>query len=187
MIISGILLVIQFAIALFAHYLISVSGFISLALVITINKYHLLDEGKKSAKPITYAMLVVFCLSLLFNPALYLRHISIDKADISYIKENISEEDRKEHTFLFSVYPGLYLNTGVEIIYPDFNAQNYHMNMSEEHSKEKLAEFVQSNKVKYFVTRKELKEGAKELFGDENYVEIQTERNTVIVIYQHVL
>ena len=186
-IISGILLVIQFTIALFAHYLISVSGFISLALVITINKYHLLDEEKKSANPITYAMLGVFCLSLVFNPALYLSHISRDKADIAYIKENISEEDRKEHTFLFSVYPGLYLNTGVEIIYPDFNAQNYHMNMSEEHSKEKLAEFVQSNQVKYFVTRKELKEGAKELFGDENYVEIQTERNTVIVIYQHVL
>ena len=186
-IISGILFVIQFTIALFSHYLISVSGFISLALVITINKYHLLDADKKSANPITYAMLGVFCLSLLFNPVLYLSHLSRDKADIAYIKENISEEDRKEHTFLFSVYPGLYLNTGVEIIYPDFNAQNYHMNLSKEHSKEKVSEFVQSGQVKYFVTRRELKEGAEELFGSENFVEIPTDRNTVIVIYRHVL
>lgn len=186
-IISGILLVIQFAIALFAHYLISVSGFISLALVITISKYHLLDEEKKSAKPITYAMLGVFCLSLLFNPALYLSHLSRDKADIAYIKETISEEDRKGHTFLFSVYPGLYLNTGIDIIYPDFNAQLYHMKLSEEFSQAKLSEFVQSNQVKYFVTRKELKDDAKELFGSANYVEVPTELNTVIVIYQRVL
>lgn len=186
-IISGILLVIQFAIALFAHYLISVSGFISLALVITISKYHLLDEEKKSAKTITYAMLGVFCLSLLFNPALYLSHLSRDKADIAYIKETISEEDRKEHTFLFSIYPGLYLNTGIDIIYPDFNAQLYHMKLSEEFSQEKLSEFIQSNQVKYFVTRKELNEQAVELFGSANYVEVPTELKTVIVIYQHVL
>ena len=187
LIISGILLVIQFAIALFAHYLISVSGFIALALVITISKYHLLDEDKKSAKPITYAMLGVYCVSLVFNPALYLSHVSRDQADIAYIKQTISEEDRKEHTFLFSVYPGLYLNTGIDIIYPDFNAQLYHMKLSEEFSQAKLSEFVQSNQVKYFVTRKELKDDAKELFGSANYVEVPTELNTVIVIYQHVL
>ena len=186
-IVSSILLVIQFAIALFAHYLISVSGFIALALVITINKYHLLDEDKKSAKPITYAMLGVYCLSLVFNPALYLSHLSRDQADIAYIKQTISEEDRKEHTFLLSVYPGLYLNTGIDIIYPDFNAQLYHMQLSEEFNQEKLSEFVQSSQVKYFVTRKELKDTAKELFGSANYVEVPTELKTVIVIYQHVL
>ena len=186
-IISGILFVIHFAIALFAHYLISVSGFISLALVITINKYHLLDEGKKSSDPITYAMLGVFCLSLIFNPALYLSHLSRDKADISYIKETISEVDRKEHTFLFSVYPGLYLNAGIDISYPDFNAQLYHMKLSEEFSQEKLSQYVQSKVIRYFVTRRELKDEAKELFGDENYIEVPTERKTVIVIYRHVL
>ena len=186
-IISGIIFVLQFAIALFAHYLISVSGFISLTLVIVINKYHLLDKEKKTANPITYSMLGVFCLSLLFNPALYLSHLSRDKADIAYIKETICEEDRKEHTFLFSVYPGLYLNTGIDIIYPDFNAQMYHMKLSEEFSQEKLSDFIQSNEVKYFVTRKELKDTALELFGSANYVEVPTELKTVIVIYQHVL
>ena len=186
-IVSSILLVIQFAIALFAHYLISVSGFIALALVITINKYHLLDEDKKSAKPITYAMLGGYCLSLVFNPALYLSHLSRDQADIAYIKQTISEEDRKEHTFLFSVYPGLYLNTGIDIIYPDFNAQLYHMQLSEEFNQEKLSAFVQSSQVKYFVTRKELKDNVKELFGSANYVEVPTELKTVIIIYQHVL
>ena len=185
--ISGILFIIQFLIALFAHYLISVSGFISLALVITINKYHLLDEDKKSADPLTYVMLGVFCLSLVFNPALYLSHLSRDKADITYIKETISEKDRKESTFLFGVYPGLYLNADVDIIYPDFNAQLFHMNLSEEFSKEKLSTFVQSDQVKYFVTRKELKDEVQDLFGKENYVEISTERKTVIVIYRHVL
>ena len=186
-IISGIIFVIQFVIALFAHYLISVSGFISLTLVIVINKYHLLDKEKKTSKPISYAMLGVFCLSLLFNPILYLSHLSRDKADITYIKETISEEDRKEHTFLFSTYPGLYLNTGINIIYPDFNAQKYHMNLSEEFSQEKLSEFIQGNEVKYFVTRKELKETALELFGSAHYEEVPTELNTVIVIYRQVL
>ena len=141
----------------------------------------------KTAKPITYSMLGVFCLSLLFNPVLYLSHLSSDKADIAYIKEAISEEDRKEHTLLFSVYPGLYLNTGIDIIYPDFNAQMYHMKLSEDFSQEKLSAFVQSNEVKYFVTRKELKDTALELFNGANYVEVPTELNTVIVIYEHVL
>ena len=132
-------------------------------------------------------MLGVFCLSLVFNPALYLSHLSRDKADITYIKETISEKDRKESTFLFGVYPGLYLNADVDIIYPDFNAQLFHMNLSEEFSKEKLSTFVQSDQVKYFVTRKELKDEVQDLFGKENYVEISTERKTVIVIYRHVL
>ena len=187
LIISGILFVIQFAIALFAHYLISVSGFISLTLIIVINKYNLLSKEKKTSKPISYAMLGVFCLSLLFNPVLYLSHLSSDKADISYIKETISEEDRKEHTFLFSTYPGLYLNAGISIIYPDFNAQMYHMNLSEEFSKEKLSDFIQKDEVKYFVTRKGNESIAKEIFGSANYIEIPTELNTAIVIYRHVL
>ena len=61
------------------------------------------------------------------------------------------------------------------------------MKLSEEFSQEKLTEFIQSNQVKYFVTRKELKEQAVELFGSANYVEVPTELKTVIVIYQHVL
>ena len=184
---SGIILLIQFVIALFPYYLISVSGFMSLAFIITINKYHLLDEEKKSAKPITYAMLSVFCISLLFNPALYLSHLSKDKADIAYIKEAISKEDRKEHTFMFSTYPGLYLNCDVGIIYPDFNAQMFHVNLDEKYSKEKLSAFLQNDEVKYFVTRREFTDVAKELFGSENYVEIPTNLKTVIIIYQHVL
>ena len=182
---SAILLLIQFVIALFAHYLISVLGYIVISFVITFNKYKLFDDDKKTAKPITFAMIGVFCVSLAFNPVLYLTHVSRDQADIAYIKETISEEDRKGHTFLFSVYPGLYLNTGIDIIYPDFNAQMYHMKLSEKFSQEKLSEFLQNDEVKYFVTRKELKDTASTLFGSENYVEVPTERNTVIVIYQH--
>ena len=189
LIISGILLVIQFAIALFAHYLISVSGFIALALVIVINKYKLFEEGKKSAKPLTYAMVSVFALSLIFNPILYLTHYQLDKGDIAYMKESISEEDRKEHTFLFSVYPGLYLNTGVNVIYPDFNAQTYHMKLSKNFTEEHMSNFVQSETVRYFVTRKSEKENATRLFGSATYVEVekQTKLPTTIIIYKHVI
>ena len=188
-IISGVLFVIQFAIALFAHYLISVSGFIAIALVIVINKYKLLELGKKTRMPITIGMIAVFAISLMFNPILYLSHLDYDKGDIAYIKETISEQDRKEHTFLFSVYPGLYLNTGVGIIYPDFNAQTYHLKLSKNYTKEHMSKFVQSSKVKYFVAKKEDLEVATTLFGNANYVEVekQTEYPTTIVIYKHVI
>ena len=186
---SGVICVVQFAIALFAHYLISVSGFIILALMMVVSKYKLLEEGKKSTKPITYAVISVFGLSLLFNPMLYLTHYELDRGDIAYMKENISEEDRKEHTFLFSVYPGLYLNAGVEVIYPDFNAQVYHVKISEKYNIDHMAAFVRSEKVKYFVTRESGKEYAAALFGNENYVEIpnNTGLPTTITIYQHVI
>ena len=184
-----ILFMIQFTIALFAHYLISVSGFIALALVITVNKYHLLDEEKKTSKPITYAMICMFGLALLFNPMLYLTHYQVDKGDIAYMKASISEEDRKDKTLLFSVYPGLYLNTGVDIIYPDFNAQTYHMKLSDSFTMDRLADFVRSDNVKFFVTRKNGIEMAQALFGHENYVEIPNNTNlpTTIIIYQHVI
>ena len=184
---SGIIFLVQFVIALFTHYLISVLGFISLVTIVVVNKYNLLEKDKKTTKPISIIMLGIFCLSLLFNPVLYLSHISSDQADISYIKKVISEQDRKEHTFLFSVYPGLYLNADIDIIYPDFNAQLYHMKLSEEYSQENLSSFLQSNEVKFFVTRRELKETAEQLFGDANYVEVPTELDTVIVIYQHLI
>lgn len=184
-----LLFMIQFAIALFAHYLISVSGFIALTLVITANKYQLFEEGKKTAKPITYAMIGLFSLALLFNPVLFLTHYQVDKGDIAYMKESISKEDRKDKTLLFSVYPGLYLNTGVDIIYPDFNAQTYHMKLSDNFTMERLADFVRSDNVKYFVTRKNGIEMAQALFGSENYVEVPNNTNlpTTIVIYQHVI
>ena len=187
LILSSIILVLQFAIALFAHYLISVSGFIAIALMIVVSKYKLLDEDKKSAKPLTYAMVFVFALSLIFNPVLFLTHYQLDRGDIAYMKENISEEDRKEHTFLFSVYPGLYLNTGVEIIYPDFNAQTYHMKLSKNFTEEDMSNFVQSETVKYVVTRKKEKEKAVALFGNANYEEIENLTNlpTTIIIYHH--
>lgn len=184
---SGIILLIQFVIALFPYYLISVSGFMVLTFTIVLNKYNLFSEERKTAKPISYAMLGVFCLSLLFNPALYLSHLSKDKADIAYIKEVISQEDRKEHTFMLSTYPGLYLNCDIDIIYPDFNAQMFHVNLDEKYTKEKMSDFLQSDTVKYFVTRKQFIDLAKELFGSANYVEVPTELDTVIVIYQHVL
>ena len=184
---SGIIFFIQFVIALFPYYLISVSGFIALALMIVLSKYNLLTKEHKAAKPITYGMLGVFCISLLFNPALYLSHLSKDKADIAYVNAVISEEDKKEHTFMLSTYPGLYLNCGIDIIYPDFNAQMFHVNLDEKYTKEKLAKFIQSDEVKYFVTRKEFIDLAKELFGTANYVEVPTELNTVIIIYQHIL
>ena len=186
-IISGILFVIQFAIALFTHYLISVLGFICVAVTLVISKYPLLEDDRKSAKPITYSMIGVFCLSLLFNPALYLSHLSSDKADVAYLKETISEEDRHEHTFLLSAYPGLYLNCDINVIYPDFNAQMYHMKLNEKYSEEKLSEFLQTSNVKYFVTKKGFKDYAKELFGSANYLDIPTELKTTIVIYQHIL
>ena len=188
-IISSILFVIQFAIALFAHYLISVSGFIAIAAVIVINKYKLLEEGKKTRKPITMGMVALFGISLIFNPALYLSHIAYDIGDISYVKETISKEDRKEHTFLFSVYPGLYLNTDINVIYPDFNAQTYHMKLSKNFTEEHMSKFVQSSAVKYFVVKKTDVEKATPLFGNANYVEIekQTKYPTTIVIYKHVI
>ena len=107
----------------------------------------------------------VFGLSLLFNPMLYLSHYQLDRGDIAYMKASISEEDRKEHTFLFSVYPGLYLNAGVEVIYPDFNAQVYHVKISEKYNIDHMAAFVRSEKVKYFVTRESGKEYAAETEG----------------------
>ena len=189
LIMGGVIFVIQFTIALFAHYLISVSGFIVLTLVITSNKYKLLEDDKKSVKPITYAAFSLLALSLIFNPILSLTHYQTDKGDIAYMKESISVEDRKDKTLLFSVYPGLYLNTGVDIIYPDFNAQTYHMKLSDNFTMERMADFVRSNNVKYFVTRKNGTEMAQSLFGSENYVEVPNNTNlpTTIIIYEHVI
>ena len=187
--ISIVLFIVQFAIALFAHYLISVSGFICLTLTIVMSKYHLLDEEKKTSKPLTIAITGVFGLALLFNPVLCLTHHQLDKGDIAYVKESISIEDRKAHTFLFSTYPGLYLNTGISVIYPDFNAQTYHMKLSKEYTEENMSAFVQSETCHYLVTRKKEVATATRLFGTANYVEIanNTGLPTTIVIYHHVI
>lgn len=190
LIMSGIIFTIQFVIALFAHYLISVSGFIAVALCITMSKYHLLDEEKKASGPLTVAVIVLFGLSLLLNPGLYLSHIIYDKADIAYIKENISDEDRKEHTFMFSVAPGLYLNAGVNVIYPDFNAQTYHMKLSKKYTEEDMASFVQSETCHYFVFKSSEYETAIRLVGDTTKwakIDSKTWFPTKISIIKHLI
>lgn len=187
---SGVIFVIQFAIALFAHYLISVSGFIILAFVMVISKYKLLEEDKKSAKPITYAVISVFALSLLFNPVLYLTHYYQDKADIEYVERHISQEERKEHTFFFAVSPGLYLNTDTNVIYPDFNAQTYHMELSETFTFERMAEFVRSEECHYLVARIVDYYIAKDLIGDAEYTLIKETGkgpSYSIYIFEHVI
>ena len=189
LIISGIIMVLQFVIALFAHYLISVSGFIALALVIVSNKYQLLKEERKSAKPITTVLVAIFAASLLFNPVLYLSQLWKDKADIAYVKDNISEEDRKEHTFLFSVYPGLYLNTGINVIYPDFNAQTYHMKLSKNFTEEHMANFIQSDECHYVVTRFSKYDDVIKLMGDDmtkwSKIDTKTWFPTTLIIFKH--
>lgn len=190
LILSGIIFVIQFVIALFAHYLISVLGFITLALCIVMGKYHLLDQEKKASGPLTVAVIVLFGLSLLLNPGLYLSHIIYDKADIAYIKENISDEDRKEHTFMFSVAPGLYLNAGVNVIYPDFNAQTYHMKLSKKYTEEDMASFVQSETCHYFVYKTSEYETAIRLAGDTTKwakIDSKTWFPTKISILKHLI
>ena len=181
-------MVLQFIIALFAHYLISVSGFIALALVIVSNKYQLLKEERKSAKPITTVLVAIFAASLLFNPVLYLSQLWKDKADIAYVKDNISEEDRKEHTFLFSVYPGLYLNTGINVIYPDFNAQTYHMKLSKNFTEEHMATFIQSDECHYVVTRFSKYDDVIKLMGDMtkwSKMDTKTWFPTTLIIFKH--
>ena len=190
-IISAIVFVIQFGIALFAHYLISVSGFIVLAFMMVIQKYKLLDENKKSAKPLTYVTVFLFAISLLFNPALYLSHYFKDLGDIDYIKENISEAERKNHTFLFAVSPGLYLNTGINVIYPDFNAQTYHMALNKSFTEEDMANFVQSDVCHYFVFKNGDYDIASRLMGDTNNWKVQKlnhkSLSTTVVIYSHII
>ena len=186
---SGIIFTIQFVIALFAHYLISVSGFIAVALCITMSKYHLLDESNSARKPLTGAVFALFGLSLLLTPTLYLSHLHFDLNDIAYIKETISEEDRKNHTFLFSVAPGLYLNTGINVVYPDFNAQTYHLKLSKKYTVEHMASFVQSEDCHYLVMKKDEVVYFRALIGTEMYLKESVTKwtPTTIIIYRHVI
>ena len=166
---GGIIFLLQFIIALFAHYLISVLGFIVVAFIMVIGKYKLLEEDKKSAKPLTNVATCLFIISLLFNPVLYFSNYYKDIGDIAYIKKYISEEERKDHTFLFTVSPGLYLNLGVNVIYPDFNAQTYHMELSETFTFERMSEFVQSETCHYIVFKMKEYGLVTRLIGDADY------------------
>ena len=63
------------------------------------------------------------------------------------------------------------------------------MKLSDNFTMERMADFVRSNNVKYFVTRKNGTEMAQSLFGSENYVEVPNNTNlpTTIIIYEHVI
>ena len=185
---GGIIFLLQFVIALFAHYLISVLGFIIVAFVIVLGKYKLLEEDKKSAKPLTNAVTCLFAISLLFNPVLYFSNYFKDIVNIAYIKKYISEEERKEHTFLFTVSPGLYLNLGVNVIYPDFNAQTYHMELSETFTFERMSEFVQSETCHYVVFKMNEYDIVTDLIGDADYSAIKDDHKgspRSVMIFKH--
>lgn len=185
---GGIIFLLQFIIALFAHYLISVLGFIIVAFVIVLGKYKLLEEGKKSAKPLTNAATCLFAISLLFNPVLYFSNYFKDIVNIAYIKKYISEEERKEHTFLFTVSPGLYLNLGVNVIYPDFNAQTYHIELSETFTFERMSEFVQSETCHYIVFKMNEYDIVTDLIGDADYSLIKDDHKgspRSVMIFKH--
>ena len=185
---GGIIFLLQFIIALFAHYLISVLGFIVVAFIMAIGKYKLLEEDKKSAKPLTNVATCLFVISLLFNPVLYFSNYYKDIVDIAYIKKYISEEERKDHTFLFTVSPGLYLNLGVNVIYPDFNAQTYHMELSETFTFERMSEFVQSETCHFIVFKMKEYGLVTRLIGDADYKLIKEDVMTPlrsVMIFEH--
>ena len=185
---GGIIFLLQFIIALFAHYLISVLGFIVVAFIIVLGKYKLLEENKKSSKPLTNVATCLFVISLLFNPVLYFSNYYKDIVNIAYIKKYISEEERKEHTFLFTVSPGLYLNLGVNVIYPDFNAQTYHMELSETFTFERMSEFVQSETCHYIVFKMKEYDLVTRLIGDADYKAIKEDVKSPlcsVMIFEH--
>ena len=187
---GGIIFVLQFVIALFAHYLISVLGFIVIALMIEMGKYKLLEEGKKSAKSLTGFAIFTFVVSLLFNPCLCIPSYFQEKTDIAYLKDNINSTERAEHTFLFNVSPSFYLNAEVGVIYPDFNAQTYHMKLSDTFTFDRMAEFVRSETCHYVVTKigEPYYTIVRDLIGDADYTMLKDQGKISlrsITIFKH--
>ena len=152
----AVIMVIQFIIAYYPHYLLIIFPL----LLVLIGRVLSFIPTSKGVNYCLQGVMCAACLAGMIYFPVYNHNDQFknDEAINEFINITINEEDKNGKTLCYQTSSAYYLNNNITVGYGDFAVQSNHMPIAKDYSFEKIKEYITSDKCKYVIIDKSYKD-----------------------------
>lgn len=171
-----VLIVFQFAIAYYIHYLYIGLPLLLIQGVAFVNQFSFGNIKKQVFRYLGTGLVVVSCSFNVIN--YYARQYKVDRAIKTYIDTNIDDEAKNGKVLGLMISASIYLNSNMVAGYADFTCQHNHIRSSATYSLEKLEHYLLSGECRYLITQNDYTPISLLSFVDEKLIDSFTLLNS---------